>query len=110
MPADITLDSNERLAADLSDRELAGLDALEHDDAAETSLARSLWSSIWPKAAAIAIALLLWQCVVWTHHWKPYVLPGPGKVLPQLGDIVRTTAFWRAVGNTMQRALVGFGL
>jgi NitT/TauT family transport system permease protein len=47
---------------------------------------------------------------VWTHHWKPYVLPGPRKVLPLLGDLVRTAAFWKAVGNTMRRALIGFGL
>ena len=90
--------------------ELAGLDALERDEEASPSPVLRVWSSLWPKVAAVGIALFLWQCVVWTHHWKPYVLPGPGKVLPQLGDIVRTGIFWKAVGNTMQRALIGFGL
>ena len=95
---------------DLSDRELAGLDALEFDDPTERSRALRLWSSLWPKVAAIAIALFLWQCVVWAE-WKPeYVLPGPRTVLPELGELIRTAAFWKAVGNTMQRALLGFGL
>ena len=95
---------------DLSDRELAGLDALEFEDPTERSRAWRVWSSLWPKVAAIAIALFLWQCVVWSE-WKPeYVLPGPRKVLPELGELVRTASFWKAVANTMQRALLGFGL
>ena len=95
---------------DLSDRELAGLDALEFDDVDERSRAYQIWSSLWPKFAAVAIAFFLWQCVVWSG-WKPdYVLPGPRKVLPQLGDIVQTADFWRAVGTTLRRALMGFAL
>jgi NitT/TauT family transport system permease protein len=97
-------------AIELSDRELAGLDALEYDDPTERSRPLRIWSSLWPKLAAIAIALFLWQCVVWTE-WKPeYVLPGPREVLPELGELVRTGSFWKAVSNTMQRALLGFGL
>jgi NitT/TauT family transport system permease protein len=95
---------------DLSDRELAGLDALEFDDPTERSLAQRMWSSLWPKLAAVAIALFLWQCVVWSG-WKPdYVLPGPRQVLPQLNDVVRSSDFWQAVGTTMRRALVGFAI
>jgi NitT/TauT family transport system permease protein len=95
---------------DLSDRELAGLDALEFDDPSERSLAQRAWSALWPKLAAVAIALFLWQCVVWSG-WKPdFVLPGPRQVLPELGEIVRTSTFWHAVGTTMRRALTGFAL
>jgi NitT/TauT family transport system permease protein len=110
MPGDLTFDSPERLVADLSDRDLAGLDALEQDELGERSRASRVWSSLWPKVAAVAIAIFLWQLVVWSN-WKPeYVLPGPRKVFPTLADIVQTADFWRAVGNTMQRALLGFGL
>jgi NitT/TauT family transport system permease protein len=110
MPGDLTFDSPERLVADLSDRDLAGLDALEHDELVERSRAWRVWSSLWPKAAAVAIAIFLWQVVVWSN-WKPdYVLPGPRKVFPTLADVVKTADFWRAVGNTMRRALIGFGL
>ncbi|MEO8693858.1 MAG: ABC transporter permease [Acidimicrobiales bacterium] len=110
MPADIDLDSHDSVSADLSDRELAGLDALETDDPTDRSRALRAWSSLWPKLAAVAIAILLWQLVVWSHWKADYVLPGPRKVFPTLVDVVKTADFWRAVGNTMQRALFGFGL
>jgi NitT/TauT family transport system permease protein len=36
--------------------------------------------------AAIALALVIWQLIVWSG-WKPsYVLPGPSKVFPALWD------------------------
>jgi NitT/TauT family transport system permease protein len=97
-------------AIDLSDRELAGLDALEYDDLGERSRAQRVWSSLWPKLAAVAIALFLWQCVVWSGWKEEYVLPGPRAVLPRLGEIVQTSDFWRAIGTTMRRAVMGFGL
>jgi NitT/TauT family transport system permease protein len=90
--------------------ELAGLDALEREDADHPSAARRAWSSLWPKLAAIAIALFLWQVVVWSGWKKETILPGPGKVFPQLWDLVRTGDFWDAVRTTMQRALWGFFL
>jgi NitT/TauT family transport system permease protein len=92
------------------DRELAGLDALELATVSGPSRIARLWSAAWPKIAAIAIALLAWQAVVWSE-WKPeYVLAGPDKVLPELwrqlteGDLVKAT------GITMRRALTGFAL
>ena len=110
MPSDVTVDSQKGHAADLSDRELAGLDALEFSEPSEQSGVQRVWSSLWPKVAAVGIAILLWQLVVWSG-WKPeYVLPGPRQVFPVLWDTLQTADFWRAVGNTMQRALVGFGL
>ena len=57
--------------------ELAGLDALELAVPPRRSRASRIWAATWPKLGAIAIALLLWQIVVWSG-WKPeYVLPGP---------------------------------
>ncbi|HUP74155.1 MAG TPA: ABC transporter permease subunit [Acidimicrobiales bacterium] len=110
MPGDVGVDPAERLAADLSDRELAGLDALERDELSEQSKAWRVWSSLWPKAAAIGIAVFLWQVVVWSNWKEEWVLPGPRKVFPTLADVVQTADFWRAVSTTMQRALIGFGL
>ena len=64
--------------------ELAGLDALELADRSQVSLHRRAWTATWPKLAAVALALTLWQLVVWSG-WKPeYVLPGPGKVFGEL--------------------------
>ena len=49
--------------------ELAGLDALDLAVEARPSSARRAWSATWPKLGAIAIALFVWQCVVWSG-WK----------------------------------------
>ncbi len=90
------------------DEQMAGLDALERHETGRASIATVVWVAAWPKVAAISLALVLWQLVVWTG-WKPvYALPGPGRVLPQLADLVVTADFWRAVATTMRRASSGF--
>jgi NitT/TauT family transport system permease protein len=73
-------------------------------------LGRRIWFATWPKVAAIAIGLFLWQLVVWSG-WKPeYVLPGPGKVFGELGDLIADGTVGEAIEITMQRAAVGFAL
>ena len=66
-------DRDERL-----DQELAGLDALELAGQTRHPLGARMWSASWPKLAALAIALGIWQGVV-ASGWKDpsYVLPGP---------------------------------
>jgi NitT/TauT family transport system permease protein len=65
---------------------------------------------VWPKVAAVALAVFLWQCVVWTH-WKPeFILPGPGKTFPALADLVRTGEFWTTVLRTLGRGLKGYAV
>jgi ABC-type nitrate/sulfonate/bicarbonate transport system, permease component len=88
--------------------ELAGLDALDLAVETRPSLARRAWSATWPKLGAIAIALLIWQCVVWSG-WKPeYVLPGPTKVIPNIFDNFST--YVDAATVTLQRAIVGYAI
>jgi NitT/TauT family transport system permease protein len=67
-----------------------------------------LWPAVWPKLLAVAIFIAVWQAVVWSH-WKPeYIIPSPFTVLRQFGnDAGHLTS---AVGVTMRRAAVGFGL
>jgi NitT/TauT family transport system permease protein len=92
------------------DEELAGLDSLSLDTSAAVPRARRAWSAAWPKLAAIAIALGVWQAVVWTH-WRPgYVLPPPGPVFHSLWHDAGTALFWRAIGFTMRRAIIGYTL
>ena len=93
------------------DEELAGLDALETADRAPaTRRATRAWSALWPKLTAIVTVLAVWQTLVWTN-WKPsYAFPGPGKVLSTLWDTIGGELFWRAVANTLRRALVGFAI
>jgi NitT/TauT family transport system permease protein len=90
--------------------ELAGLDALELGGELRTSRLRRLWTATWPKLMAVAIAVSLWQIVVWSH-WKPaYVFPGPRPVFQALGHDVHTEVFWQAIETTMRRAVTGYAL
>lgn len=87
--------------------ELGGLDALQLEDD-RPSLARRTWASAWPKLGAVAIALALWQAVVWSHWKREDILPGPGAVLRSLADGIADGRLLRAIGITMQRALIGY--
>lgn len=96
-------------AAQIDSRQVErGLDQLELALPQRRGRAARIWSSTWPKVAAVAMALLLWQILVWTH-WRPeFLLPPPGQVWDKLvenfGDLLQ------AAGVTMQRAALGFGL
>ena len=71
---------------------------------------RDVFAKTWPKLLALTLALGLWQAVAWSG-WRPsYVLPGPGKVLGHVGNLVGDAVFWRSVATTMRRALTGYAL
>ena len=90
------------------DQELAGLDALELASAGRRPLASRMWSATWPKLAALAIGLLVWQGAVWAD-WRPRsVLPPPGPVWDALWEEASRGLLWSAIGNTMRRAAIGF--
>lgn len=93
------------------DRELAGLDALELGPGTTRSdRLRRAWSGTWPKLAAAALAVAIWQAVVWSG-WKPeYVLPPPGEVFGRLWDLLSDGTLVEALGITLQRAGIGFAL
>jgi NitT/TauT family transport system permease protein len=92
---------------DAQGEEISGLDVLQLDDE-RPSVASRFWAAAWPKLGALAIALVLWQAVVWSR-WKPeYVLPGPVAVFRALGHGVSDGTLTRAVGITMRRAVEGY--
>jgi NitT/TauT family transport system permease protein len=69
-----------------------------------------LWSNTWPKLVAVAIALGIWQLVVWSG-WRPdYVLPGPWPVFRRLGQDLGTWNFDVGAATTLRRAIVGYGI
>jgi NitT/TauT family transport system permease protein len=90
--------------------ELAGLDALELAEQTRIGRARRTWTMLWPKVAAVSIALFLWQCVVWSGWKKEYVLPGPRRVFPVLRDLITSGKLQDAVVQTMARAVKGYAL
>src|SRR4051794_20753070 len=90
--------------------EIAGLDALETQRIQGPPLLRRIWVSAWPKVLALAIFLGLWELVV-LSGWKPtYVLPGPADVFGELWAELQKPALWGAIGITLRRAVVGFGI
>ena len=93
-----------------TDRELAGLDALELASAPPRSRAARVWSAVSPALGAALIALAAWQLVV-LSGWRPdYLLPGPKAVFGRLLQDGRQPGFYAAVGVTLQRALAGYSL
>ena len=91
----------------LRESEIRGLDALDLGSSAPP-LAHAVWRAMWPKLAAVALALGLWQLVAISGWKASYVLPGPAPVLAELGHQLVTADFWKAVGTTMARGVVGF--
>ncbi len=100
------LDPDDALAVDsqLDDRALAP--ALRP---AAGDRARRVWLAVWPKVAAIAIALGLWQLVV-LSGWRPeYVLPAPATVFERLGELIADGTVFDALRVTGERAIYGYG-
>jgi NitT/TauT family transport system permease protein len=90
--------------------DFAGLDALDVPIPPAPGRARRLWSSTWPQAAAIGVALVAWQIVAWTHLKPAWILPGPVPVLRRLGSDITSFKLLHAMATTMRRAVVGYGL
>jgi NitT/TauT family transport system permease protein len=102
-------DGTDAQAADATlESEFSGLDALDRPVAAHPTTIGRVWRSLWPKLAAIAIAILAWQVIVWSG-WKPeYALPGPGPVFGTLIREVSEEGLQQAILITLRRGLVGF--
>lgn len=92
------------------DADLAGLDALELAGGSKLDFAARAWAAAWPKLAAIALAIGLWQAVVMAGIYPAYVLPGPAAVFGTLWENLGSGLIWEGVSTTMVRALKGYAL
>lgn len=93
-------------SAQLLDAELSGLDQLEMALPPRPSRLARVWAAVWPKLTAVALALIIWQLVVWSG-WKPeYALPGPRKVWDAFFDNFDNNM--SAAGTTLWRGFRGF--
>jgi NitT/TauT family transport system permease protein len=90
---------------------ISGLDALEiaSQEKVETR-AQKVWASTWPKIAALAIALGVWQLVVWSGWKDPWTLPGPVPVFEELFQRAQSSELWDGVFITLRRAVLGFAV
>lgn len=78
----------------LLEKDIRGLDRLELPLAPADSRTRRFWRSAWPKLAAVAIALVVWELVVLSGWKETFVLPPPYQVLETLGELATTERFW----------------
>lgn len=80
------------------------------DEHAGPSRARKAWATVWPKLAAVALAVALWELVV-LSGWRPdYVLPGPAAVLGRLWADLLAGDVLVAAAITMKRAVLGYAI
>jgi NitT/TauT family transport system permease protein len=88
--------------------QMRGLDSL---DLGGVDVHRSrVWTALWPKLSALTLVLVGWQLVA-VSGWKPsYLLPGPGPVFVELAHRMVDAEYWRAIGITMTRGVVGFAI
>jgi NitT/TauT family transport system permease protein len=93
-----------------TDLELAGIDALELPIAPRQALPWRIWRSTWPLLAAATVVVGLWQLVVLSGVKPAHVLPGPLVVGERLLQDITDSRLLAAVGTTLRRIGVGFGL
>ena len=108
-PAQGGLSPDEIAREALQETEIRGLDALQGGSSVDPR-AQRLWKATWPKLAAIAIALGLWQLVVLSGWREEYVLPGPAAAFADLGKQLFIGDFWAAIAVTLTRGVVGFAV
>jgi NitT/TauT family transport system permease protein len=90
---------------------IEAIDQLEQVSARESGnrFGKRLWDGTWPKLLAIAIVLVIWQ-VIHVSGWKKFVFAGPSATLTAFWDLAKTGLLWQAIGNTAERAVIGFAL
>ena len=88
---------------------LESLEAASPDEQRGRRLATRVWAGTWPVLLAIAIVLAIWQ-LIHLSGWKENIFPGPGATLANLWDQLQTGQLWHAIGTTVERAVIGFGL
>jgi NitT/TauT family transport system permease protein len=100
---------NEKVAPVRESGTLSGLDALEIAAQEKTQTrAGRLWAATWPKLAALALAIGLWQLIVVLELRPAYLLPGPITVARETWANAQTADLWEGIATTLRRAALGF--
>lgn len=85
-------------------------DARSTDSAVPGGRVRGLATAAWPKLAAIAVFIGIWQLIVYTGWQPPFVLPRPAAVAENLWHQLHGPLLWQAIVTTLGRAVTGFAL
>lgn len=90
--------------------ELAGLDTLDLPALRRPPRLQRLVGAAWPKVAALAIALMIWQLVVLSGWKPPWLLPAPTTVFGELWSELLAGDLLAAALVTLRRAALGYGV
>ena len=69
-----------------------------------------VWSGLWPKLAAVVLAVIIWQLVVWSGWRSQSALPGPWSVMGRLAADLGHLDFYAGVAVTLRRAALGYAI
>src|SRR5687767_13040237 len=98
------------VAVDRLGTELAGLDTLDLPALRQPPRLQRFVGAAWPKLAALAIALVIWQLVVLSGWKPPWLLPAPTTVLGELWSELSAGDLQSAAVVTLRRAALGYGV
>src|SRR5258706_15000124 len=82
-------------------------DEEELESPVSSPLAARVWSSVWPKLAAIALVVAAWEIVVLSGWKADYILPGPLPVFLRLGQDLGQSDFYVRMAVELRRAAEG---
>ncbi len=89
---------------------LSGLDALElAERQGEPGRLLRFWNVLWPKLAALTLALAFWQLAYVLELRPPYALPSPGEAFAELWERAQRGELWTGIAITARRAAMGYG-
>jgi NitT/TauT family transport system permease protein len=86
----------------------AGLDALQDATGGRTPLTRTLLAKAVPPLTAVALVLLVWQCVYAAHVKPDYLLPGPADVWDSLHQQWLQGTILSTIWTSLSRGMLGF--
>lgn len=97
------------MATDTAVDTLSGLDALELASRSKgPGRARRIWAALWPKLAALGLALLVWQTAVWLEWKPPWALAPPAEAFGELWARAQRAELWDGIAITARRAAMGY--
>jgi NitT/TauT family transport system permease protein len=106
----LVVDQLETPSVDATVEPPARLDSVSAGPRDRTGRGRRLWFAVWPKVAAVALVVLVWQVLVWLEWKPPYALAPPREAFAELWGLTKDGTIFEAIRITLTRAARGFGV
>lgn len=62
------------------------------------------------RAGFVLLLLIAWELVSRYGPWPPWIFPGPLAAAISLADLARTGTLWPAIGRSLLRLTIGYGI